>query len=160
MRGYFFIGIYQPKTAENVGTLWRSAYQLGAAGIFTIGRRYNGQCSDTCKAERHIPLFNYETFEQFQATRPYAAPLVAVEFGGVALEQFRHPQQAIYMLGSEDSGLPDFIIQAAQHHVQLSSVRQPSYNVAVTGSVVMYHRSFLESSSGCLNWYPDSVGGV
>jgi len=28
---YFGIGIYQGKTESNVGTLWRSAYQLGAA---------------------------------------------------------------------------------------------------------------------------------
>lgn len=31
-RGYFEIGVYHPKTPMNVGTLWRSAYQLGAAG--------------------------------------------------------------------------------------------------------------------------------
>ncbi len=36
---YFEIGIFHPKTKENIGTLWRSAYQLGAAGIFTIGKR-------------------------------------------------------------------------------------------------------------------------
>jgi tRNA(Leu) C34 or U34 (ribose-2'-O)-methylase TrmL len=44
---YFEIGIYHPKTRNNVGTLWRSAYQLGASGLFTIGRRYERQSSDT-----------------------------------------------------------------------------------------------------------------
>lgn len=34
---YFAIGIYHPKTEMNMGTLWRSAYQLGASYIFTIG---------------------------------------------------------------------------------------------------------------------------
>lgn len=36
---YFGIGIFNAKTADNVGTLWRSAYQLGASFIFTVGER-------------------------------------------------------------------------------------------------------------------------
>ena len=32
-RGYYAIGIEHTKTAENVGTLWRSADLLGAAFI-------------------------------------------------------------------------------------------------------------------------------
>jgi tRNA (guanosine-2'-O-)-methyltransferase len=43
MRGYYGIGIENVKTAENVGTLWRSAYILGASFIFTIGKRYKKQ---------------------------------------------------------------------------------------------------------------------
>ena len=36
MSGYFEIGIYNGKTEVNMGTLWRSAYQLGASGIFIV----------------------------------------------------------------------------------------------------------------------------
>ena len=46
MKGYFEIGIYQPKYEENIGTLMRSAYQLGAAGVFTVGKRYRKQVGD------------------------------------------------------------------------------------------------------------------
>ena len=35
--GFFAVGVYNSKSADNVGTLWRSAFQLGAAYIFTIG---------------------------------------------------------------------------------------------------------------------------
>ena len=31
--------------------------------------------------------------------------------GGEPLETFKHPDQAIYILGSEDTGLPDSIVQ-------------------------------------------------
>jgi len=41
--GYFEIGVYGAKRETNVGTLWHSAYQLGASGIFVIGRRYQKQ---------------------------------------------------------------------------------------------------------------------
>lgn len=49
MSGYFEIGIFHSKTEQNIGTLWRSAYQLGASGIFTIGKRYKEMSSDTYK---------------------------------------------------------------------------------------------------------------
>ena len=38
--GYFGIGVVGGKTAANQGTVWRSAYQLGAAFTFTIGARF------------------------------------------------------------------------------------------------------------------------
>jgi tRNA G18 (ribose-2'-O)-methylase SpoU len=139
---YFEIGIFHTKTEQNIGTLWRSAYQLGASGIFTIGRRYEKQCSDTCKAPRHIPLRHFKTFDDFLAQRPVAALLVGVEMGGTPLAHFTHPQQAIYLLGAEDHGLPFDIMRQCNMILSLEARRIPSYNVAVAGSIVMYHRSF------------------
>jgi tRNA G18 (ribose-2'-O)-methylase SpoU len=139
-RGFFEIGIYHGKFEENLGTLWRSAYQMGAAGIFTIGHRYSEQCSDTTRAWRHIPLRNFPTWESFQESRPHATPLVGVEFGGEDLAGFVHPQRAIYLLGAEDHGLPPDILEACQYRVSIETLRSMSYNVAVAGSLVMYSR--------------------
>src|SRR3990172_3029293 len=99
MRGFFEIGIYHPKTETNVGTLWRSAMQLGAAGIFTIGRRYKKQSSDTMKSYLHVPCRHFETFDAFQEARPLNALLIGVEIGGRSLNGYTHAQQAIYLLG-------------------------------------------------------------
>lgn len=139
---YFEIGIYHSKTKENVGTLWRSAYQLGASGVFTIGRRYRQQASDTCKTPRHIPLRHFLTIEDFLVHRPVGAVLVGIEMGGTPLHQFTHPKQAIYLLGAEDHGLPPDVIKRCNVIVSLEAVRQASYNVAVAGSLVMYDRLF------------------
>jgi hypothetical protein len=38
--GFFAIGIVGAKTMPNVGSLWRSAFQMGASYIFTVGARY------------------------------------------------------------------------------------------------------------------------
>lgn len=38
--GYFGIGIYGGKTSKNLGTLWRSAWQLGASYCFVVGQRF------------------------------------------------------------------------------------------------------------------------
>lgn len=139
-RGYFEIGIFHGKTPMNVGTLWRSAYQMGAAGIFTIGRRYPKQASDTLQAYRHIPLRDYESLSDFISAIPYDCPVIGVEMGGKTLAEFKHPERAIYLLGSEDSGLSKAALERCHRIVSLPSVRTNSYNVAVAGSLVMYDR--------------------
>lgn len=142
-RGYFEIGIYQGKTISNLGTLWRSAYQLGAAGIFTIGNRYRHQSSDTVKACRHIPMREYVDFDHFQNSRPINCMLIGVEMGGRKLSGYNHPERAIYLLGAEDNGLPRHVIEKCQSIVSLDAINTLSYNVAVAGSLIMYHRTFI-----------------
>jgi len=141
-RGYFEIGIYKSKTPANLGTLWRSAYQLGAAGIFLIGNRFYKQASDTLKTYRHIPLREYQDFEHFQNSCPYDCMLVGVEMGGRPLSGYHHPERAIYLLGAEDYGLPKHVIEKCQSIISLEALNTLSYNVAVAGSIVMYHRQF------------------
>ena len=120
MRGYCGIGIYNGKTEVNVGTLWRSAYCFDADFIFTIGKRYKKQASDTVQAHRHIPLWHFDTFEDFHKHIPYDCQLVGVELcdGAKQLETFVHPERAIYILGQEDSPngkpAPDLFLLAAK----------------------------------------------
>lgn len=137
-RGYFSIGIINGKTEFNVGGLWRSAHSFGAASIFTIGRRYPIQATDKSKAEQHIPLFEYQSWQDF--TRPKGCELVVVEITDDAkpLPMFSHPMRACYILGAEDHGVPKAVIECCQ-----SVVRIPSafcLNVATAGSIVMYDR--------------------
>lgn len=139
-RGYFEIGIYRGKTPANVGTLWRSAYQLGAAGIFTIGKRYPQQASDTCEAYKHIPMREFLDMDAFMAGAPYSCPIIGVEMGGRPLSKFTHPERAIYLLGAEDAGLPKNVLAACTQVVSLETIRSESFNVAVAGSLVMYDR--------------------
>lgn len=141
-RGYFEVGIYHGKSEVNIGTLLRSAYQLGAAGVFTVGRRYKRQSSDTYKAWRHIPLRHFADIGALVEALPYSCPLVGVEMGGEPLEDFAHPERAAYLLGAEDHGLPEEALAECHSVVRLNASRVPSYNVAVAGSLVMYHRQF------------------
>ncbi|MBX3014758.1 MAG: RNA methyltransferase [Caldilineaceae bacterium] len=138
--GYFGIGIYQVKNQENVGMLWRSAYQLGAAFLFTIGTRYKQQSDDVFKSWRHVPLFRYDTFATMYSSAAYNCLLVGVEMGGEPLPDFVHPERAIYLLGAEDGGLPNEIAARCQRLVSIPARRVASYNVAVAGSLVMYDR--------------------
>lgn len=139
---FFEIGIYQSKRVYNLGTLWRTAYQLGAAGVFTIGRRYERQPSDPFVVERQIPLRNFLTFDHFLAQRPVNTILIGIEQGGTMLSEFDHPPQAIYLLGAEDFGLPNAVLEKCNSVVSLEAMVRSSYNVAVAGSIVMYDRVF------------------
>jgi len=139
-RGYFGIGIQNTKTEANIGTLWRSASIMGASFIFTIGRRYKKQASDTMVSWRHIPLYTYETFEEFHKSMPYDCQLVGIELDSKStpISAFKHPERAIYLLGAEDHGLTDEALKKCIHIVQLPG--DYCMNVSVAGSIVMYDR--------------------
>ncbi len=142
-RGYFEIGIYHPKKEVNVGTLWRSAYQLGATGIFTIGKRFISQASNTTQSQKHIPLREYPSFEEYKKNLPYDCQIVAIEEGGKNIKNFCYPSRISFLLGAEEHGLPLEIIEKCHHLISLDSVRMNSYNVSVAGSIVMYHKNYL-----------------
>jgi len=141
---YFEIGIYAPVHAENIGTLWRSAFQLGATAIFVIGKYPRRQSSDTSKTFREIPLRVFPTWQDFIVHRPIGARIVSIEMGGKPLSNFDHPKEALYVLGSEANGLPQFVLEQSDSVLCIEAVRSQSYNVAVAGSIVMYHR-FISS---------------
>ena len=139
-QGFFGIGIQNGKTPENLGVLWRSAQNMGASFIFTIGNRYAKQACDTHKAIGAMPYFHYETFDDFFNNLPKGAMLVGVELDdkSVQLETFTHPKRCVYLLGAEDHGMSKIAIDKSHHLVKFKS--ELSLNVSVAGSIVMYDR--------------------
>ena len=138
---FFGIGIQNGKTPENLGVLWRSAQNLGANFIFTIGNRYAKQASDTHNAVNAMPYFHYDTFADFYKHLPKGARLVGVEMhqSSEPLESFEHPRRCVYLLGAEDHGLSKEAIDKSHFLVQFPS--EMSLNVAVAGSIILYDRT-------------------
>lgn len=141
IEGYCAIGVFRGKTGHNMGTLWRSAYILGASYIFTIDKRYKKQSSDVLKTWARIPLFHYDSFDEFMQNIPYDCRVIAVELTdeAVFLSDFEHPKRAIYILGAEDDGLPKEILEKCHYTVKLPG--NNSLNVAVAGSIVLHDRA-------------------
>lgn len=139
-RGFFGIGIEHTKTEMNIGTLWRSAHIMGASFIFTIGRRYKRESSDTMKTWRTIPLYHYLTFNDFKIAMPYDCLLIGIELNEKAIPILNlvHPERCIYLLGAEDHGLTQEAIKSCQKLVQLPG--EYCMNVAVAGSIIMFDR--------------------
>jgi len=139
-QGFFGIGIQNGKTPENLGVLWRSAQNMGASYIFTIGNRYAKQACDTHKAVGAMPYFHYESFNDFYSNLPKGAMLVGVELDEESedLETFSHPRRCVYLLGAEDYGLSKLAKEKSHFLVKFKSIL--SLNVSVAGSIVMYDR--------------------
>lgn len=139
-KGFFGIGCINMKNTLNYGTLFRTAQIFDADFIFVIGCRFKQQSSDTMKSWRHMPMFNYKDFEDFNNHRPYDCRLVGVELIKTAtpIKDYKHPKQACYLLGAEDNGLTKEAISKCQDIIYLPGER--SLNVSVAGSIVLFDR--------------------
>lgn len=138
--GFYGIGVLHMEDEQNLGTLWRSAFILGASFIFTVDRKYKRCASDVTRAWTKIPLYHYDSVVDLLKNIPHSTQLVGVELcdSAIPLGEFRHPARAIYLLGSESVGLPAKVLQACHSVVSLPG--NFSLNVAVTGSIVANHR--------------------
>ena len=139
-RGYYGIGIFNSKNSTNLGCLMRTATNFKADFIFTIGKRYRHQCSDTTKTYKHIPLYHYDDYEDFIKHIPHDCKLVAVELDGRSqnLSNYIHRERCVYLLGAEDQGIPQDILQKCNDIIEINS--NMCMNVAVAGGIVMYDR--------------------
>ena len=137
---FFGIGILNNVDELNIGTLWRSAYILGASFIFTVDRKYKAQSSDVTSAWTKIPLYHYKNIAELKSNLPYSTRLVGVEMteDSTALSEFVHPARAVYLLGNEQIGLSANLLNEC--HSVISLPGNFSMNVAVVGSILMYDR--------------------
>jgi len=138
--GYYGIGMFMPKTETNYWTLFRTAHILGADLLFLIGARFKRHSADTSKAYRHIPVYSYIDFQDFNSHRPYNCKLVGIELTEDAIEisKYEHPRRALYLLGAEDNGLSRECLDNCQEIIRLHG--EMSMNVSVAGSIVLYDR--------------------
>ena len=145
---YFGIGIYHTKHEVNVGSLYRSAFIMGASFVFTIGKRYKRQASDTVNTTKQIPYFDYKSFDEFYANMPIDCKLIAVELikDAKPIYDFVHPKNAIYLLGAEDHGIPASIVSRCHETIFLPV--EHSLNVANMGTIVCYDRNLREAYRG------------
>ena len=122
------IGIYEAENARNASMLLRSAFLLGADAVFTVCKKFKQKKScwgpgDTLGASGQLNTMHCTDIDDMIASLPADAALVGVEKGGVPLRSFTHPLRAIYLLGSENAGLPPDVLARCQHVVELETVR-------------------------------------
>ena len=100
--------------------------------------------TDSYNSWKHIPLREFDDFKQFKNSIPFDCTLIGIETDGENLTEFKHPHRAFYLLGSEDKGLPETVMKQCKNVISLDSINNNSYNAAVAGSLVMYHRQFMK----------------
>ena len=139
-QGYCCIGLVNPKTPENVGSVLRAAGCYGVNSVFYTGVRYDRAkefVTDTKKVCLKIPLIGIEDLQQ---VIPLGCTPVAVELikGATPLPEFTHPGQAFYIFGPEDGTLDKSVRAWCKHVVYIPTVG--CMNLAATVNVVLYHR--------------------
>jgi len=141
MRGYFGIGAEGISKPMNVGSLLRTAHAFGASFFFTVNPSvdvHGMRASDTSDAFGHIPFYNFE--KPADIVLPRHTSMVAVELveGAIDLPSFRHPQQAVYVLGPEKGNVSDAMLARCDHVIKVPM--KFCVNVGVAGAIVMYDR--------------------
>lgn len=147
MRGFFGIGTYQPKNETNSGTVFRTAQSYEANFVYTIGRKYTKQATDTGDATKNIPYFFYPSVDDLLNFRPRHTKIVCIELSEQArsLDNFCHPENAIYLLGNESYGIHQEVLDKSDFTVQISTPHSLCLNIAVAAGIVMYSR-YLQMS--------------
>lgn len=136
-RGYAAIGLHQPKTPANVGSVLRAAHCYGTALVAQSGRRYHSSSTDTMKAYRHLPLLQVD---DLFSVIPHDCVPVAVDLldGARDLTHYTHPERAFYIFGPEDGTLGKAITDRCRDKVFVPTAF--CMNLAACVNVVLYDR--------------------
>jgi len=138
-RGFAAIGLFRPKTPQNVGGVLRAAHVYGAAMVAIQGDRTPVRShQDTTKAYRHIPILRGD---DLFALSPFDCVPVAVDLvdGATSLPFFVHPERAFYVFGPEDGTLGRQHLDRCRHRVMVPT--RYCMNLAATVNVVLYDRA-------------------
>ena len=141
IKGYFAIGVDSLSKAHNMGNLLRTSYAFGASYFFTIDATYSKKElreADTSGAASSLPVYDYANIDEFKV--PHGAKLVGIELtdDAVDLPNFKHPRQAIYILGPEGGNLDPRLLEQCDFTVKIPM--RFCVNVGVAGAIVMYDR--------------------
>ncbi|WP_427980727.1 RNA methyltransferase [Agarivorans sp.] len=134
------IGLLNPKSPSNVGSVMRAAGCFQADAVFYTGQRYARAArfnTDTKSQSLNIPL---EGLDDILARLKPQQKVVCIELveGATALPDFQHPAHALYVFGPEDGSISQDIVNQADEVVYIPT--QGCLNLAATVNVVLYDR--------------------
>jgi tRNA(Leu) C34 or U34 (ribose-2'-O)-methylase TrmL len=140
------IGLFNPKTPENMGAVLRAAGCFGVDAVVYTGTRYERAkkfSGDTKSAIQRIPVTRVE---DLLIAAPPSATIVAVEMteGAIPLMSFQHPAHAFYLFGPEDHSLPQDLLDHCDAVVYVPTIG--CMNLAASVNVLLYDR--LAKSQG------------
>lgn len=139
-KGYACIGLFNPKSPENVGSVMRASGCYGVHSVFYTGRRYDHAkefCTDKNRVHLDIPLIGVEDLKN---TVPIDCVPVAVELveGAKSLVDYKHPPRAFYIFGPEDGTLKKHITDFCRETIYVPT--EGCMNLAATVNVILYDR--------------------
>lgn len=140
-RGYVCIGLDNPKSTLNIGSVFRAAGCYNVSMIALSGLRASlriGHCpTDTQKVTRHIPILRVNNL---QDVIPFDCVPVAVDLidEAIPLYAYNHPERAFYIFGAEDATLGEKVLSWCRDIIFIPT--KQCMNLAATVNVVLYDR--------------------
>ncbi len=134
------IGLINPKTPTNVGSIIRAAGCYQADAIFYTGERYARAAqyqTDTKLTEEKLPVTKVDCLSECMTDD---VKVVCVDFaqGATPLPEFVHPEKALYVFGPEDGSIDQQTVDRADAVVYIPTVG--CMNLAATVNVLLYDR--------------------
>lgn len=143
-RGFCCIGLDNPKTNINVGSVLRAAGVFSADMVAISGHRYGRAPTDTMKFYRHLPLLQVDDLHE---VIPFDCVPVAVELveRATPLTEYKHPERAFYVFGAEDATLGERVLSWCRDVVYIPT--NGCLNLAACVNVVLYDRQSKSNNS-------------
>jgi tRNA(Leu) C34 or U34 (ribose-2'-O)-methylase TrmL len=142
----FGIGLDRISKDINYGGVMRSAYNFGASFVFTVGRRYRRTKADTPDTGKHIPIFHYNTWEEYwEHNPPWQHYAIEIKQGSYDICKFNHPKSAVYIFGPEDGSVCNAALKNCV--ATLSIPTNQCLNLATCVGIICYDRK-LKGNNG------------
>ena len=138
------IGLCNPKSPENVGSVMRAAANYRADSVSYTGVRYERalqyrkDLADTSrKWGRDILLVGVDDLLA-EVDKDMRVVCIELAENAISLPDYQHPENALYIFGPEDGSISQDIINQADAVVYIPTVG--CMNLAATVNVVLYDR--------------------
>ena len=145
------IGLINPKSPDNVGSVMRAAGNFGVDSVFYTGKRF----PRAVKLNPNAPDMSRKVSENISLSEvtcliddaPEKLKIVCIEFAenAIPLPEYQHPHNAFYIFGPEDSTISQQVIDRADAVVYVPTIG--CMNLAATVNVVLYDRLTKSSQS-------------
>ncbi|MCJ7978018.1 RNA methyltransferase [Aeromonas veronii] len=134
------VGLVNPKSPENVGSVMRAAGCYGVDEVYYTGNRFELArrfATDTKQMVEKIPLLGVDDLLQFM---PEGCVPVVVDLidGATPLPDYVHPERAFYIFGPEDGTLDPALYGAVKDVVYVPT--RGCMNLAASVNVILYDR--------------------
>jgi len=163
---YCAIGLSNPKSPSNVGSVVRACGCFSADHIFYTGTRYDRAepfYTDTANQRHEIPLTNIDSLTNAPVTAEVKLVCIELCENAMPLTDYKHPEQALYLFGPEDYSLSQETIDNADDVAFIpttgclnlsASVNLVLYDRMVKRAQAMSHSEYnnlIKSSRDCRN---------
>lgn len=147
--------LINPKTPYNVGSAIRACSIFGVPTLRWTGRRITDaegrrRAGTSMKGNREERMKDYTNVSWREATSDrvvsdfaalgFVPVAVEIRLGSESLEQFVHPEKALYVFGPEDGSLSRSVLAACHRFVRIPTMTRTPLNLAAAVNVVLYDR--------------------